>query len=103
MMKKIRTLPFGYIMADGNIEVASKEVVIVQYIFSEYIKGMSYYNISIAVTKLNVPYRENAPMWNKCMIKRVLENPKYTGGYDLPQIIDIKVYGEVKDLIKSKT
>jgi hypothetical protein len=103
MMKKIRTLPFGYIISDGNVVVESKEAEIVQYIFNAYIKGMSYYNISEAVTKLNVPYRENAPGWNKCMIKRVLENPKYTGGYDLPQIIDIKVYGEVQDLIESKT
>jgi ribosomal protein L37AE/L43A len=101
-MKKHRSLPFGYIIARGKITVDKKESEAINLIYSEYIGGSSYQAIAQLITETNIPYRENTVVWNKNMIKRVLENPKYTGEYELPQIIDKTTFETVSEIIKAK-
>ena len=102
-MKKNRSLPFGYIIARGKITMDKKESEAINLIYNEYIGGSSYQTIAQLLTETNIPYRENAVVWNKNMIKRVLENHKYTGEYELPQIIGKTIFETVAEIIKAKT
>lgn len=63
-MAKNRTIPFGYMMRNGNITANPKEVLAVVEIFSEYLAGKS---LSEIAAEMDVPYSENSK-WNKNMV-----------------------------------
>lgn len=99
-MPKIRNIAFGYMIKDGEIVLNPKESDAVKIIFSRYLSGMSYKRIAEQMT---VPYRESASAWNKNMIKRILDCPKFIGGSGYPQIISESDFESVKTLIGAKT
>lgn len=92
-MGKNRTIPFGYTMRNGVIETEPTEVLAVLTIFSEYMAGHSLNEIAREMT---VPYSEGA-VWNKNMVKRVLENEKYLGTDVYPQLISEDVFRAVNE------
>jgi len=83
-MAKNRKIPFGYMMKDGKITTNSKEVPAVLTIFQSYLNGESFVNIAHA---MEVPYNDGV-IWNKNMVKRIIENEKYLGTDKYPQLID---------------
>lgn len=87
-MAKKRTIPFGYQMQDGEIATHPGEVLAVLTIFSDYLAGLSLNQIA---AKMEVPYREGV-RWNKHMVKRILENSKYTGMEGFPQLISEETF-----------
>lgn len=87
-MSKNRRIPFGYMMQNGIITTNPTEVLAVSTIFSEYMAGRSLENIAI---NMKVPYSEDK-IWNKNMVKRVLENEKYLGTDVYPQLICDEVF-----------
>lgn len=87
-----RKIPFGYSMENGKITVNSSEVLAVLTIFSQYLAGESLKSIA---SQMRVPYREDSTIWNKNMVKRILENEKYLGKDDFPQLIDPKIFQAV--------
>ena len=99
-MAKIRNIAFGYMIKDGEVMLNPKESDAVKIIFSQYLSGFSFKKIAEHMT---VPYRENASAWNKNMVKRILECPKYIGGNGYPQIISADDFENVKTLIGAKT
>ena len=98
-MAKIRNIAFGYRIIDGEITLHPKESDAVKIIFSQYLSGLSFKKIAGQMT---VPYRENAAAWNKNMVKRILECPKYIGGNGYPKIISENDFERVKTLIGVK-
>ena len=50
-----------------------------------------------------VPYSAEAPEWNKHKVKRLLENPRYTGADGYPAILDEDTFQAVQEQIRSKT
>lgn len=92
-MGKNRTIPFGYTMRNGVIETEPTEVLAVLTIFSEYMAGCSLNEIA---REMAVPYSEGA-VWNKNMVKRVLENEKYLGTEIYPQLISEDVFRAVNE------
>lgn len=62
-------------MQNGEIATNPKEVLAVITIFSEYLKGKSLLEIA---KQMDVPYSDGA-VWNKNMVKRIIENEKYLG------------------------
>ena len=97
-MGKNRRIPFGYMMQNGIITTNPAEVLAVLTIFSEYMTGKSLENIAI---NMKVPYSEDK-IWNKNMVKRVLENEKYLGTNVYPQLISEEVFKKVNERKSAK-
>lgn len=83
-MLKNRSIPFGYCMVNGKYALNAPEVEAVRKIFADYIGGKSLKTIA---AEMQIPYNMGKAVWNKNMVCRVLENRKYIGENDYPQII----------------
>ena len=90
---KNRTIPFGYMMQNGEIITNPTEVLAVVTIFSDYLAGHSLLDIA---KRMEVPYSEGA-VWNKNMVKRILENDKYLGTDKFPQLISEDMFRAVNE------
>ena len=90
---KNRTIPFGYMMQNGEITTNPTEVLAVVTIFSDYLAGHSLLDIA---KRMEVPYSEGA-VWNKNMVKRILENDKYLGTDKFPQLISEDMFRAVNE------
>ena len=97
-MSKNRRIPFGYMMQNGIITTNPAEVLAVLTIFSEYMAGKSLVSIAI---NMKVPYNEDN-IWNKNMVKRVLENEKYLGTDTYPQLISEDIFRAVNERKSAK-
>ena len=93
-MKKIRYLPFGYTIRNGQTVIDQQEAETVRGIFTAYIHGASLKEIAEDLTAKNIPYTERSCVWDKARISRILENAKYTGDAELDAIIEDAVYEE---------
>ena len=85
-------------MINGKYAVNSGEAAAIKQIFNEYSNGKSLNEIA---AKMTVPYHSNKPVWNKNMVKRVLENRRYIGECSYPQIIESQIFNNVQN-IKSR-
>lgn len=81
-----RKLPFGYKMKNGHIVLNSAEYREVQYVFEQYQNGASFKELTSAMVQKGIPYDGDKP-WNKNMVARILEDSRYTGEREYPQII----------------
>ena len=86
-----RKLPFGYQMRMGEIVRNEPEAKAVQDIFLRYALGASLKEIAEQISKTGPSYDEGKS-WNKNMVARILENPKYTGADGYSELIDIKLF-----------
>lgn len=71
-------------MVNGKYALNAPEAETVRKIFAEYIGGKSLKTIA---AEMQIPYNTGKAVWNKNMVCRVLENRKYIGENDYPQII----------------
>lgn len=94
-MSKKRNFPFGYRMVYGKIEVHTEEALLVHWIFENYLAGTPTPSLAQSATAKGPPYREGAERWNKNMICRILDNQKYLGTQEYPQIIEPELYRKV--------
>ena len=83
-MLKNRSIPFGYCRVNGKYALNVPEAEAVRKIFADYIGGKSLKTIAAEMT---IPYNTGKAVWNKNMVCRVLENSKYIGKNEFPQII----------------
>ena len=86
-----RKLPFGYQMRMGEIVRNEPEAKAVQDIFLQYTFGASLKEIAEQMSKTGPTYDEGKS-WNKNMVARILENPKYIGTDSYPRLVDIKIF-----------
>ena len=86
-----RKLPFGYQMCMGEIVRNEPEAKAVQDIFLQYTLGASLKEIAEQMSKTGPTY-DTGKSWNKNMVARILENPKYTGVDNYPKLVDIKLF-----------
>ena len=86
-----RKLPFGYQMRMGEIVRNEPEANAVQDIFLQYSLGASLKEIAEQMSKTGPTYDEGK-RWNKNMVARILENPKYTGADSYPNLVDKKLF-----------
>ena len=86
-----RKLPFGYQMRMGEIIRNEPEAKAVQDIFLQYTLGASLKEIAAQMSKTGSTYDEGK-LWNKNMVARILENAKYTGADNYPELVDIKLF-----------
>ncbi len=83
-MLKNRNIPFGYCIVNGKYALNAPEADAVRKIFADYIGGKSLKTIA---AEMQIPYNMGKVVWNKNMVYRVLENKKYIGENEYPQII----------------
>jgi len=90
-------------MEGGEITPCPEEAEAVAFIYGCYRQGESYLNIASAMNELGVRYHEATPEWNKHMVKRILENPKYTGRGAYPAILPESEWREAQTVRSRKT
>ena len=96
-----RKLPFGYQMRMGEIVRNEPEANTVQDIFLQYTLGASLKEIAAQMSKTGPTYDEGKS-WNKNMVARILENPKYTGTDSYPKLVDIKLFAAAAEKRQAK-
>ena len=86
-MKKIRYIPYGYTMKNGQTVIAQDEAAVIHEIFSSYINGASLQSIAELLTERRIPYSERSDVWDKARIARIISNAKYLGDNEYDPII----------------
>ena len=100
---KNRKILYGYEIENGAFVIHPQEAEIVKRIFEIYQSGESYQQISDILNVENILYSEDSSFWNKHKIKRMLENPRYTGECGYPEIIQSEDFQAVREIIRSKS
>lgn len=101
-MAKNRTIPFGYCMKNGEIQVNIKESRIIEEIFRLYLDGNSLLAIADQMSRKGVSYNCINNVWNKNMVKRIIENEKYLGTEKYPKIISEDFFNQANEKRKTK-
>jgi len=86
MPVRLRTIPFGYCIADGKLMLHEAEALAVRRVFENYADGHSYSEITLALQCEEIQYRPGVA-WNKHMVKRILEDRRYLGDGKYPAIM----------------
>lgn len=98
-----RKILYGYQIQDGELTVCSQEAAVVGRITTLYLAGASYQKIADTLNADHIPFSADVPLWNKHKVKRLLENPRYTGVDGYPAIITEETFRAVQAEIQSKT
>lgn len=98
-----RKILYGYQIRDGRITIQDDEAVIVNQMFTLYRAGLSYQKIADTLNHDGIPFSQEAPAWNKHKVKRLLENPRYTGTDGYPVLVDQDAFQAVQQSIQEKT
>lgn len=94
---------YGYHTPNGELTVLPEESAVVKQIAALYIAGGSYQGIADSLNQNRIPFSAEAPLWNKHKVKRLLENPRYTGANGYPLILDKTTFQAVQARIRTKT
>lgn len=89
-----RKLPFGYKMVMGEIVLHPQEAQAVQDIYTHYLVGASFNDITDHLKAKGPPYDADKP-WNKNMVARILEDNRYVGTERFPAILSPEQLQEV--------
>ncbi|HBR01492.1 MAG: recombinase family protein [Oscillospiraceae bacterium] len=87
-----RKIPFGYQMTGGELKCCPAEQKTVIDIFHLYAEGLAYSGIAQEMMRRGIGYHKHTPVWNKNMVKRILENEVYLGEKGYPQIVSQESY-----------
>lgn len=98
-----RMLPFGYAYRQGRSEADPKEAEIVRQLFEQYLAGASYKTLAEYLSLGEVPYHPGNPVWNKNMVKRILEDRRYLGEDGLPALMEASTFHTVEKIRLGKT
>lgn len=102
-MARLRTIPYGYVVRLGNIEVDPMESKVVRSIFSLYTQGHTMKSIADELMEKEVVYFQNEVRWNKNSIKRIIENEKYIGNDIYNPIVDCELFRQANNLKNEKS
>jgi len=87
----------------GDLKIKENEGEWVKIIFNQYIKGFSYNEIATIMNNSNIVYSDEASIWNKNTVKRILDNEIYMGEGVYPGIISSDQYIQVKKIKEGKS
>lgn len=87
-----RNIPFGYRYQNGVLAVHPQESQTVRAVFAAYLSGEPLSKIAAHLTAKLVEYLPGRWQWDKARVKRILDNNKYMGEGDFPQIITNKEF-----------
>lgn len=92
MNAKNRNILYGYKFEKGSIVIDNTESEIVNYVFTEYVNGLSLLKISNLLIQKGIEYLPAQVKWNKNKIKRMIEDKRYLGDDKYPQIIECDLF-----------
>lgn len=98
-----RKILYGYQIQRGELATVPQEADVVHRITTLYLDGLSYQKISDTLNSDGIPFSEEAPLWNKHKVKRLLENPRYTGRDGYPAITEQEMFDTIQSMIRGKT
>lgn len=99
-----RKILYGYQIKNGDLIINESEAAVVSRVFALYIEGrLSYQKISDTLNGDHIPFGPETPLWNKHKVKRLLENPRYTGADGYPAIVEREVFDTTQSIIQDKT
>ena len=87
-----RNIPFGYQYQNGVLAVHPQESQTVREVFAAYLSGEPLSRIAAHLTAKLVEYLPGHWQWDKARVKRLLDNSKYMGEGDFPQLITEKQF-----------
>lgn len=93
---KNRMLPFGYAYNHGTVVVNGDEAAVLAEIFERYLSGSSLLQIARELNTRRVPYAPGIENWNKARLMRMLEDSRYTGNDEFPQLLSKERAAELK-------
>lgn len=99
----IRTVLYGYQVANGRTVIHTEEAEVVKRVFSLYVQGKSLNSIAFMLTEEKVVYFQDEVKWNKNTINRMLENGKYMGNDIYPMIVSSSVFNQAKAVKERKS
>lgn len=94
---------YGYCIRNGERTIVPEEAGTVPRVFTLYTQGLSYQAIADTLNEEHIPYSPEVPLWDRHKIKRMLENPRYTGQGGYPAILDGALFRQVQHCIRAKT
>lgn len=94
MNAKNRNILYGYRFENGSIVADKSESEIVNYVFTEYVNGLSLLKIANLLVFKGMEYLPNQVSWNKGKIKRMIEDKRYLGDDKYPKIIETDLFNE---------
>ncbi len=83
-----RKMLYGYQIQNGELTLVPEEAAVVKRVAGLYLDGLSYQKLADLLNQKNIPFSQEAPAWDKHKVKRLLENPRYTGQKGYPAILD---------------
>lgn len=89
---EMRTLLYGYNKHQFRFYPNSDESDVVKMIFDEYISGKTLQQIADRLTAKQIVYYKDKTVWNKNMVRRILENRHYIGDEEYPAIIPVDAF-----------
>ena len=98
-----RKLLYGYQIQNGELTVVKAEAAVVARVASLYLEGLSYQKLADLLNQEHIPFSKEVPVWDKHKVKRLLENPRYTGQNGYPGILDTETFQCVQSRIQEKT
>ena len=98
-----RKILYGYQIQYGELAIVPQEAETIHRIATLYINGLSYQKISDILNHDAVPFSAEAPLWNKHKVKRLLENPRYTGTDGYPAVMEQDAFDTIQSMIQEKT
>ena len=87
-----RTIPFGSQYQNGVLAVHPQESQTVREVFAADLSGEPLSRIAAHLTAKLVEYLPGRWQWDKARVKRLLDNSKYMGEGDFPQLITEKQF-----------
>ena len=99
---KHRTLPFGYEIQNGIVQINKAETQTVTWIFTEYLNGSNLKEIAESLTIQRTEYMPDKYDWNKNRIKRIIEDRRYTGDGKYPKIISQRMFEQANAVKEEK-
>lgn len=97
-MTKNRMIPYGYRYDKGRVVIDQKEQCIVRKVCSAYLHGESLQQIAFTLTKQGVEYFCDTVSWSKSKIKKIIDDDRYLGDDNFPQLIDPETAAELRKI-----
>lgn len=71
--------PYGYSLADRQLEVDPKEATVVRWIFDSYLSGKNMKEIAGELANKGIPRKDGKTYWSHTAISYILKNERYVG------------------------
>ena len=92
----IRTVPFGCAVEKGKKVIVADEAAVIIEVYERYCSGETFKQIADSLTARGVKYLENNSQWNKNNVARLIDDSRYLGNEEYPQIVPAELYERVR-------